>query len=393
MSNFDIVIVGGGIHGAGVLQAAAAAGYSALLIEKGELASGTSSRSSKLIHGGLRYLESGQFALVRESLHEREVHLRIAPELVELKPFYIPIYAHTRRSAWQVKLGLMLYALLGGLHSSTRFGTVARRDWDRLDGIDTTGLHSVIRYYDAQTDDAQLTRAVVESARGLGGELAMPAQFEHARLDDQGVEVTYRSGAQTCRCRAGVLVNAAGPWASEVARRVEPAIEIPAVDLVQGTHIIVPVRVTAGIYYVESPRDGRAVFVMPWRQATMIGTTETLFRGSPDEVRPLPAEEDYLLEVGARYFPAMRGFTRAHILERFAGLRVLPASGHSAFRRSREVIFTTDRDPRPRVVGIYGGKLTGWRATAAQVLERIGSSLEVRTRRASTDELHLRRVT
>src|ERR1700690_617395 len=137
MREFDVVVVGGGIHGAGVLQAVVAAGHSALLIEKGALASGTSSRSSKLIHGGLRYLESGQFALVRESLHERAVHLRIAPELVQLKPFYIPVYAETRRRPWQLKLGLWMYALLGGFDAATRFGSVPKLEWPQLDGLET----------------------------------------------------------------------------------------------------------------------------------------------------------------------------------------------------------------------------------------------------------------
>ena len=178
MKEYDVIVVGGGIHGAGVLQAAAAAGYSALLIEKRALASGTSSRSSKLIHGGLRYLESGQFALVRENLHEREVHLRIAAELVELKPFFIPIYSDTRRRPWQLQIGLSLYALLGGFRPGTRFGQGAEaRMAASLDGLDTASLEAVIRYHDAQTDDAALTRAVVESARSLGGELAMPANF------------------------------------------------------------------------------------------------------------------------------------------------------------------------------------------------------------------------
>src|SRR5271166_4859079 len=155
MKEYDVIIVGGGIHGAGVLQAVAAAGHSGLLIEKRALASGTSSRSSKLIHGGLRYLESGQFALVRESLRERAVHLRIAADLVELKPFYIPVYADTRRRPWQLKLGLWIYALLGGFDASTRFGTVPKREWPQLDGLETRGLDAVVRYYDAQTDDAQ----------------------------------------------------------------------------------------------------------------------------------------------------------------------------------------------------------------------------------------------
>jgi glycerol-3-phosphate dehydrogenase len=150
--------------------------------------------------------------------------------------------------------------------------------------------------------------------------------------------------------------------------------------------------VTSGIYYVESPSDGRAVFVMPWQGATLIGTTETPYRGDPDQVRPLPEEEEYLLAVARHYFPAVSGLSRADIVQRFAGLRVLPAASQTAFDRSRESIFTTDRDPHPRVLGIYGGKLTGWRAAAAHVMERISPSLTARPRRAATDQLVLRRA-
>jgi|SRR5580698_7877755 glycerol-3-phosphate dehydrogenase len=393
MKEYEVIIVGGGIHGAGVLQAAVAAGHSALLIEKRALASGTSSRSSKLIHGGLRYLESGQFSLVRESLRERAVHLRIAPELVELKSFFIPVYSDTRRRPWQLKVGLALYALLGGFSRGTGFGSIPKRDWAGLDGLETRNLDAVIRYYDAQTDDAALTRAVVESARSLGGEIAMPATFVGASLREEGVEVTFDQGGSRVSCRARVLVNAAGPWATQVAGAVTPSIPVPAVDLVQGTHIVLPMHVISGIYYVESPADGRAVFIMPWKGATLVGTTETPYTGEPDQVRPLPEEEEYLLAVARHYFPAAAGFTRADISERFAGLRVLPAASEKAFDRSRETIFTTDRDPHPRVLGIYGGKLTGWRAAAAQVLSRIGPSLSVKPRRAATDELVLRRAT
>ncbi len=438
MKDYDVIVIGGGIHGAGVLQAAAAAGHSALLIERGALAGGTSSRSSKLIHGGLRYLESGQFSLVRESLHERAVHLRIAAELVELKPFFIPVYEDTRRRPWQLRLGLSMYALLGGFGAATRFGTVARAQWSHLDGLKTQGLDAVVRYYDAQTDDALLTRAVVQSALELGAELAMPAAFSRAVLREDGVAVTYRStgtvggtgigmggstGASgttdttgtagpggttdttgtagpggtmdttgtTVACTARVLVNAAGPWAMQAARLVEPAISVPEVDLVQGTHIAIPFALTAGIYYVESPTDGRAVFVMPWKGATLIGTTETPYHGDPDDVHPLPEEEEYLLSVVRHYFPALANLTRDDITARFAGLRVLPAASQAAFDRSRETIITTDRDAGPRVLGIYGGKLTGWRAAAAHVMERMRPSLPFRPRRAATDGLILRR--
>jgi len=392
MKEYDVVVVGGGIHGAGVLQAAAAAGFSGLLIEKRALASGTSSRSSKLIHGGLRYLESGQFGLVRESLRERATHLRIAADLVELKPFFIPVYGDTRRRPWQIKLGLCMYALLGGFDASTRFGTVPKRDWATLDGLETRGLDTIIRYHDAQTDDAGLTRAVVRSAQTLGGELAMPADFKEATLRCDGVDVTYEQNCANVECRARVLVNAAGPWATTVAHAVRPAIFVPDVSLVQGTHIVLPLQVTAGIYYVESPRDGRAVFVMPWQGATLIGTTETPYAGDPDQVCPLPEEEEYLLGVAGRYFPVIRTMTRKNILQRFAGLRVLPAAPQATFDRTRETIFSTDRDRKPRILGIYGGKLTGWRAAAAHVLECIAPSLGSRPKRATTDHLILRRT-
>jgi glycerol-3-phosphate dehydrogenase len=284
-----------------------------------------------------------------------------------------------------------MYALLGGFDAATRFGSVPRGDWSSLDGLKTENLDAVVRYHDAQTNDALLTRAVVQSALQLGGELAIPATFMRATLSDSGVTVTYTAGGSSLECAARVLINAAGPWAPQIARGVEPKITVPDVDLVQGTHIVIPFALTAGIYYVESPADGRAVFVMPWAGATLIGTTETPYHGDPDDVRPLPQEEEYLLAVARHYFPALGGLTRGDITERFAGLRVLPAATQAAFDRSRETIFTTDRDVRPRVLGIYGGKLTGWRAAAAHVMERIGPSLPAAVRRAATDELILRR--
>ncbi|HMD27186.1 MAG TPA: FAD-dependent oxidoreductase, partial [Steroidobacteraceae bacterium] len=240
MKEYDVVIVGGGIHGAGVLQAAAASGLRALLIEAKGLASGTSSKSSKLIHGGLRYLESGQFSLVRESLRERTIHLRIASELVELKPFFIPVYHDTRRRPWQLKIGLWIYALLGGFAAGTGFGSVPRGEWSKLDGLKLTNLDAVIRYHDAQTNDALLTRAVVRSALDLGATVAMPARFTKALLNEDHVVVTYDEGGSSIECKARVLINAAGPWATQVARAVEPAIFVPDVDLVQGTHIVIP---------------------------------------------------------------------------------------------------------------------------------------------------------
>lgn len=389
MRHYDVVVVGGGIHGVGVAQAAAAAGHSVLLLEKSELANGTSSRSSKLIHGGLRYLESAQWHLVRESLRERRILLEIAPELVHLVAFHLPVYRSTRRRPWQLRLGLTMYAALGGFDRSTRFGSVPRSEWHRLDGLETEGLGTVLRYYDGQTDDVLLTRSVMASAQKLGAELALPATFIDAQLIDEGVDVRCTHRGRPENLRARVLVNAAGPWANTVATRISPTPVLPAVELMQGTHLIVPGELAQGIYYVESPRDGRAVFVMPWYGQILIGTTETRYRGNPDQVAPLAAERHYLLSILRRYFPGFRHSAIAANHQAFAGLRVLPVGKGHAFHRSRETMLVADRSSRPRSLSIYGGKLTGWRATAEQVMQRIAGSLPERKARADTARLRI----
>ena len=387
--SLDVVIVGGGIHGVGVAQAAAAAGYSVRLLERTSLAHGTSSRSSKLIHGGLRYLESGQFGLVRESLEERELMLRLAPGLVTLKPFFIPVYPQTRRRPWQLAIGLTAYAALAGFGRSARFGRLPRSQWQRLDGLDTGSLQCVYRYFDAQTDDARLTEAVMNSAISIGAELAMPAEFLCAHVGERDVHVGYRSGQRSLECTARVLVNAAGPWAMKVSGLVSPQPNTPPLELVQGTHIVVRGSVRRGIYYVESPSDGRAVFVMPWHSGVLVGTTETRFQGDPDRVRPLPAEINYLREVLRSYFPAFRPTGACEVIDAFAGLRVLPAAGGAAFNRRRETLLEFDDPRQPRYASIYGGKLTGWRATAERLVRQIAPSLPSRKVRADTHTLRV----
>lgn len=386
---FDLVIVGGGIHGAGVAQRSAAAGFRVLLLEKTATAAGTSSRSSKLIHGGLRYLETGQLRLVRESLHERAALLRLAPELVALRRFHVPLYRETRRRPWVLAAGLALYAGLAGFARGAGFGLVPERAWESLDGLATQGLERVFWYHDAQTDDAALTRAVLASAQRLGAEAIMPAAFVGAELREAQVVVRYAAGGSLHECLAKVLVNAAGPWAAQVAREVSPAIAVPDIELVQGTHLVLPARPPSqGCYYVESPRDGRAIFVMPWRGELMIGTTELRYRADPDEVAATAGETHYLLGVLRRYFPgvAVAGTGPARA---FAGLRVLPGGTGHAFHRSRETHFALDREAAPRVVSIYGGKLTTFRATAAQALRRVAGALPPARAVADVDALPL----
>ncbi len=384
---FDLVVVGAGIQGAGIAQAAAARGHSVLVIERDGIACATSSRSSKLIHGGLRYLESGQFALVRESLAERALMLRLAPGLVRMVPFHIPVYDDTRRRPWQLRAGLSLYALLAGCGRASGFESLPRRDWDRLDGLDTRGLRAVFRYHDAQTDDRALTRAVMDSAQGLGAQLRMPATFHGMMLDEDGGIVDYAMEDQARQCRARVLVNAAGPWVNDILARIRPRVPALALERVQGAHLVLDARLTQGIYYMEAPRDRRAVFAIPWQGRLLLGTTETPFHGDPATVAPLAQERDYLLECLARHFP---GQAQAPVIDAFAGLRVLPAGRGSAFDRPRETMFGTDRAQRPRVLTICGGKLTTWRATADKALRRLAPSLPTRTPVAMTNTLPLR---
>lgn len=383
--HYDVVVIGGGINGVGTAQAAAAAGYSVMLLEKSALAAGTSSRSSKLIHGGLRYLESGRFRLVRESLREREILLRIAPDLVKLVPFYVPIYRTTRRRPWQITVGLSLYALLGGFSNDNRFDKIARSAWSTLDGIDTRDLQAVFRYYDGQTDDAVLTRAVMRSAQSLGAELIAPAEFVAARRAANGWEINYVAGGRTETCAATVIVNASGPWANDVLARVAPSPPQFTIELVQGTHIVIDTSTQRGIYYVEA-NDGRAVFVMPWHGRTLVGTTELSYRDDPARASPTREEVNYLQETFSRHFPKKV----ARIAESFAGLRVLPAADRSMFYRSRETVFYPDHAQRPTLITIYGGKLTAYRLTAARALEHLRGTLSARRARASTEKLPLR---
>ncbi len=386
---YDIIIVGGGIHGVGVAQAAAAQGYSVLLLEQSALAAGTSSRSSKLIHGGLRYLESAQFNLVRECLQERSLLLKNAPDLVELKPFYIPIYSETRRPAWQIRAGLSLYSTLGGLSGDTRFKVVPKRHWNQLDGLDQQDLKKVFRYYDAQTDDERLTEAVMRSAQSLGAELEMPAQLIEAQRDNHSYLVRYQKNEQQIECRANLLVNAAGPWVNDVLNKVTHKVSQLAVDLIQGTHIILEGCLNQGIYYMEAPEDKRAVFVMPWKGNIMVGTTESFYHGNPAKVHPLAKEKSYLLQTLGYYFPKYRYHRLQDIIDSFAGLRVLPRTEGTAFSRPRDTIFHTDQADDPRLVTIYGGKLTAYRATAEKLINEFKHVLPDRPAIADTKNLAL----
>ncbi len=381
---YDVLVIGGGIHGVGVAQAAAARGHSVLVLERDRLAAGTSSRSSKLVHGGLRYLATWQFPLVRTSLREREILLRIAPRIVKRVPFFIPVYPTSRYGSLRLHAGLGLYSLLAGRGEQSRFSRLDPDEFGDLDGLRTDSLRAVFRYLDAQTDDIELTQAVMRSAKQLGAELRCPTRFLEARREGDHYRVTFEDGDRgTEQCIARVVVNAAGPWITQVLDRCHPVTKTHAIDLVQGAHLILPQRMNRGVFYVESIDDHRPVFVMPWYENTLLGTTETKFDGDPSQVSALPEECDYLLRTYRHYFPD-------HVdepISSFAGLRVLPRSTKSANARPRETILIRDSKRDPRLVTIAGGKLTAYRATAQDVLDVLRPSLPDTTTIADTATL------
>jgi len=386
----DVLVVGAGIHGAGVAQAAAAAGYSVLVLEKNAVGSGTSSKSSKLIHGGLRYLESFQFSLVRKSLKERSVLSRIAPDLVKLQAFYIPVYKNTKRRPWQIRLGLIIYAFLGGLHKNNFFRLMNKDELSDIDGLNENNLQKVYRYYDGQTNDKKLTEAVMASAQQLGAKLSSPVEIKTIRRNEQHSTIEYYDGTEEKTIQAKIVVNATGPWVKELHELVTPPVHSLDVDLVQGTHIIIDATPPSGIYYLEAS-DQRAVFVMPYdidgEVRTMVGTTEKLYKGKADDVRETKEEIQYLLEVYKLYFVKTK---EVKILQQFVGLRVLPINDVNLFSRPRDTVLHW---AAPNLLTLYGGKLTAYRSTASLVMKKIQQVLGRRQRIAYTEQLMLPKKT
>jgi glycerol-3-phosphate dehydrogenase len=372
----DLVIVGGGIHGAAVASIASQQGLSVCLLEQfSSPAQGTSSKSSKLIHGGLRYLESFEIGLVYECLSDRKRLLEKYSELVTLQKFFIPVYSFTSRSSFIIRIGLSLYALLGGMQRSNRFKSIPRSEWQRLDGLNTESLKKVFQYYDAQTDDAKLTERLIEEARLASAEILFNSRLVDCMSQPDGVVVSYQQGEAVKQLRGRFLVNAGGPWVNHVLGHCSPNIKPLEIDLVQGTHIEISGQLKQGIYYLEAPQDRRAVFAIPWHEHIMVGTTENIYEGDPAKVTPSQNEVDYLLDVYNHYFSSTEGTKKNDdVLASWAGLRVLPRTSANPFKRTRETIFHRDKNINPRVISIYGGKLTSHHSTAVKLLKLLQRS-------------------
>ena len=392
---YDLLVVGGGITGAGVARDAAARGLRVLLCERDDFASGTSSRSSRLVHGGVRYLEHGHLGLVFEASRERRTLLGTAPHLVRPLAFTWPVYRGARVPRWKLAAGLALYDALAlwrnvGAHRPLgRAGVLAREPAVRADA-----LLGGAAYWDAATDDTRLTLATALDAERLGAVLLTHAEVAGLafRQDGDGarVRVAVRdvlggpSGAGCVEARARAVVNCAGPWADRVRALAEPGAPA-AVSGAKGVHVLVPAaRVgNRGALTLAAPRDGRVMFVLPAggtaaAQFTLVGTTETAAERGPDEVRAAESDVEYLLDAVNHHFPAAR-LGRADVVSAWAGVRPLAAArgardgaGGGTGAASRE--HAIDVDARGMVT-VSGGKLTTYRAMAAEVVDAAAGAL------------------
>jgi len=371
---FDVLVIGGGITGVGIALDAASRGFSTALVEKDDFASGTSGRSSRLVHGGLRYLEHGEFGLVRESLRERGILFRLAPHLVRPIPMYM--LADDLRSRATYRVGLAGYELLAagrniGYHRSASAEQVRQA----IPGFG--GRSRGFRYFECQVDDARLTIEVARAAHGFGAVLA-----NHARVTDllgdgrvTGAVVADELTGQRFEVRARAVVNAAGVWADQVTRlagsdggRLRPS---------KGVHLVFApgaVRTKAALVSPSGAGDGRFIFIVPWEDRVYAGTTDTAYPGEKDHPAVDAVDRDYILTAVARSFP---GVTERDVVASWAGLRPLLSqdedlgdvrtsdlSRHHAIFTGPAGLFT-----------ITGGKLTTYRAMAEDLVDRVAAAL------------------
>jgi glycerol-3-phosphate dehydrogenase len=389
----DLLVIGGGINGAGIARDAAMRGLRTILVEQNDLGSGTSSRSSRLIHGGLRYLEQGEFGLVLEANRERRTLQRIAPHLVWPLPFVFPVHRGDRISRWRLAAGMLLYDMLALFRNVRPHRMLGKRGMLEAEPmLRDRGLLGGARYWDAQCDDARLVVATARSAIHHGAFVAnymAVVALERTAGRVVGAQLEDRLTGERGVIRASVVVNATGPWSDQV-RRLEDAGAAPLLQPTKGVHVVVDrsrLDHRDAIAFT-SPIDGRVLFVLPWGDLSYIGTTDTDSSEPPDDLSVSAHDIVYLLRSANSRFPSAR-LSIEDVRATWAGLRPLVLDRERvASKRSREHAIVVGSGGMLTVVG---GKLTTYRSMAAQVVDQAMRELRHRDGRprhaeARTDE-------
>lgn len=366
---WDVVVIGGGATGTGVAVDAATRGYDVLLVERGDFGAGTSSRSTKLVHGGVRYLRGGHVRLVLDALRERGRLRANAPHLVRDLPFVLPCYARWEKAYYGA--GLTAYDLLAGRgdpfgRSEVISATETQR---RLPTVNPEGLRGGVVYHDGQFDDSRLLIHLVMTAADQGATVLNYAPAVGLTREANGIDGVLVRDAETgaeFRAASRVVVNAAGPFCDEVRRLADPA-AAPLVAASRGSHVVLDRAFLPGDHALLVPRtpDGRVLFVIPWHGHVVVGTTDVEIPDVPAEPRASAGEIDFILETAGRYL-AHRP-TRADVLSTFAGIRPLVKAGGPSGSRSRDHLISTDA---PGLLTITGGKWTTYRRMAEDCVDR-----------------------
>lgn len=394
MFDFDLIIIGAGINGAGVARDAVMRGLKVLLLDKGDVGSGTSSWSTRLIHGGLRYLEHAEFGLVRESLQERETLLRIAPQLVRPLPLLIPVYQHARRGRLLLKLGMTAYDMLSlGKTLPSHRMLSSQEALTRSPGLATSGLLGAALYYDAQVEFAE--RLVVDNA--LAAIESGARVVTYARVDKfivqngrlMGVEFVDEFSGERESATAALIVNASGPWVDRVLQDDDPATRL--IGGTKGSHLIVaPFSGAPEVaVYVEAKTDQRPFFVIPWNNNYLIGTTDIRYEGELDEVRISEDEIQYLLSATNAVFPNAR-LQRSDILYTYSGIRPLPFTSNTDEQSITRRHFIRSHPRYENLVSLVSGKLTTYRSLAEETVDLVFSKLGRRSPDCATAQVPLR---
>lgn len=363
-------MIGGGINGAAIANIAAAHGKKVALLEKGDFAGGTSSKSTKLIHGGLRYLEHLEFDLVRESLKERSIQLKSAPHLVKPLPFIIPVYKTDKRPLWMIRLGVALYDFLSGPYLINRHRSLSRKEIKALvPEIKDEGLRGGVMYYDAQMDDARLCLENVLSAEAGGAHVANYVEvisFLKKRGKVIGVQVRDHLSNAEFELHAKRTICAAGPW-SDALLKQDNFYAKPRLRPTKGIHIVYQQKLCDSALLITSHQDNRVFFVIPWLGYSLIGTTDTDYTGRPEDAKADTQDIRYLLEEAGRVFPGV-SFHKDGIVMTFAGLRPLVREQGAPSKISRKHVIEKTASG---LIFVMGGKYTTYRKIAEDCLRRV----------------------
>jgi glycerol-3-phosphate dehydrogenase len=402
---FDLIVVGAGINGAGIARDAAMRGLNTLLLDKGDISAGTTQWATRLIHGGLRYLEYYEVPLVRESLKDREILFHIAPHLVKPLGFLIPIYEHTKHGPLKVRLGMIAYDTLSFDKSVGNHKMLSREEaLEREPGLNPERLKGAAFYYDGQVEYAE--RIAVEnavSAHEHGALVLTYARVDRLIVEDgdvRGVEFTDVLGGGTYEARAPVTVNVAGPWVDEVLRKIDrygPS-EKRLIGGTKGSHLVVdpfPGAPKGEALYVEARRDGRPYFIVPWNGRYLIGTTDIRYEGDLDRVVAEEEEIEYLLEETNHVIPEAN-LSRDSVLFTYSGIRPLPYHPEGAEGSVTRSHIIHDHAPHIRVdprvgglISIVGGKLTTYRNLSRQTVDKVYKKLNLEAPESRTGRVPL----